>query len=515
MYVKMLRSICNYPADSYQSIPDDVVKGFIDANHAVKVDMEEYTRAAWRTEQESNKADILKSVRQTLDEAFAEFRSANAAGGRRPGPPGGGLNFNDLGNPSVPAHEQDRNLHLGDAMKCMFFAGARGAPQQAAEYCAKRLSLYTEDGPETSVNERGELVQKIVREFPGGGSEVIIRTGTDSISGGSTYGYTLKPNFVDNLFRISSEAQVFANTCRGVPVMQGNETMWPLLNQFQPPTTVDGIPQSAVYGGVQVYFVGETTPRTLTDASVKNNRYKLLDMAAMTSFSRDYIVDNFIGMDSEVTRIFGEAMGWVKDWTYIQGNGVGQPQGFLKANAAIGLNRGNVNEISGDDLATMISRFATMYWLKPGTRFLANVTTLPQLYALKNTAGNLMFQPNATITQDMILSIMALSKTEERESRLIAAPMGTILGIPIYFTEKLPVLGTTGDICLVAGDAYGDATRGGIEMGMSEHYAFNVDEIYYRAKLRLYGKSLWPAAYQQADGSNTTISPFVYLNAAA
>jgi hypothetical protein len=153
-----------------------------------------------------------------------------------------------------------------------------------------------------------------------------------------------------------------------------------------------------------------------------------------------------------------------------------------------------------------------MYWLKPGTRFLANVTTLPQLYALKNTAGTLMFQPNATITQDMILSIMALSKTEEREARLISIPMGTILGIPIYFTEKLPVLGNSGDICLVAGDAYGDATRGGIEMGVSEHYAFNVDEIYYRAKLRLFGRSLWPAPYQQADGSTTNISPFVYLH---
>lgn len=509
MFIKLLQDVGAWPKDSIQRVDRAIAEGFLKIGQAVEVDEMEYLGASMRTMADTNKADTLGAVRKMMEEMFAA-RDTPVVNGKKPTPPGGGINFNDLNGGSTPAHEQDKNLNLGDAMRCLFFASARGAPFEKAQYAQRRLASYMEDVVEYTKDEHGNPVETFSRQIPGGGIETVIRTGTDSLGGGATYGFTLKPNYVDNLFRIAAEAQVFANGTRSVPITQGNETIWPLLNQFSAPTTINGIPQSAVYGGVQLYYAGETTPRTLTDASVRENRFKLLDLTAMTSFSRDYIVDNFIAMDSEVSRIFGEAMGWVKDWVYIQGNGVGQPQGYLNSKAAISITRGTTNLIQGVDLVTMMSQFATMYWKKG--RWLANVTTLPQLYVVTYGGASAvpLFQPNALISQDMILSIMAGSKVDE--AKLISAPMGTLLGMPIYFTEKLPTLGHTGDICLVAPDAYGDATRGGIEMAVSEHYAFNVDEIYYRAKMRHFGRSLWPAPYQQADGSTTNISPFTYLH---
>ena len=94
---------------------------------------------------------------------------------------------------------------------------------------------------------------------------------------------------------------------------------------------------------------------------------------------------------------------------------------------------------------------------------------------------------------------------------LVTRPAGTLFGFPLYVSEKVPVLGTAGDISLVDPSQYGYAKRQGLEVGLSEHFLFDTDQIAYRFKLRHDAKSLWRAPYTQADGKSTKVSPFIIL----
>lgn len=510
MFVEMAETVGSWEKGSIQPLRRSVAEGLIAAGQAKASDAVEHMRSSLAT-------DITRQIGALKDQLLEAFKPKEPPPGvRRGGLPGTGtgVDYGQLSEQGTPAAEQDKSLCLAEAMRCIFLTSANGVPHELAEYARQRLRCYTDEYTEYKVNpSTGKLDQTVTRQLADGGLEVITRTGTDSVSGGPSYGFTLKPNYISNLFRIAREAEVFAGECRKIPVTEGNEAIWPGLDQFSAPTSVNGIPQAAVFAGVSLQYLGETIPRVASDAKTFENRFKIVDLTALTTFSRNYIVDNYIAMDSEITQIFGQAVGWIRDWTYIRGDGIAKPQGYFNANCTItgGPSTGaryNSNEISADDLAWMMSHCATMCW--PNIRWIANVTTFPQLYILRDKNGNAVFQPNALIDQAMVLSIMKGSTVDEAE--LVSRPMGVLMGKPLYLTEKVPVLGTTGDISLACPYQYGDATRAGLEFMVSDQVYFLQDEIAYRGKMRHYGRALWKAAYQQADGSNTLVSPFVILH---
>ena len=139
------------------------------------------------------------------------------------------------------------------------------------------------------------------------------------------------------------------------------------------------------------------------------------------------------------------------------------------------------------------------------------ILVLPFSVPILSDGTNYVFQPNALISQAMKLSAMEKS-LGGRGAELMHRPMGDLLGFPVYFSEKVPTLGLTGDLSLVAPSQFGVARREGLEMGVSEHFYFSTDLVAYRGKLRHDMKPLWRAPYQQADGSNTQVSPFVILH---
>jgi HK97 family phage major capsid protein len=457
---------------------------------------------------------------------FETVRGAFQQGKHKPkGPPDGkGDLVRAIGNQSITGEEQepgkDWRTEFHDALRCVHFAGAKGVDPQLAERSRLRMRRYAAEYTEYGVTPEGNEEVRYIRNLDDGGIETTVRSGSDSLLGGSTYGFTLKPTFVNNLFEIAQEIAIFAPGTQPVPVTDGNEALWPFFQQFQAPTVLNGIPQSAVFGGVTASWVGEETPRVSSDGKVGLNRFHVDDLTCLTDFSRDYIMDSssYLPMDSVVVRKFADVIGWVKDWTFIRGDGVGKPQGYFNANASItgGPNSGaryNSNEISADDLAWMLSRCHAQ--CHADARWIANITTFPQLYILRDHNGNAVFQPNAMIDQAMISS--AIKEQRVERGRMRAMLGGVVLGHPIYFTEKAPTLGLTGDISLACPYEYGDATKLAFELGTSEHIYWLTDRVAFKAKARFYGRSIWPDVYTQADdptapSSGTQTSPFVILH---
>jgi HK97 family phage major capsid protein len=85
-----------------------------------------------------------------------------------------------------------------------------------------------------------------------------------------------------------------------------------------------------------------------------------------------------------------------------------------------------------------------------------------------------------------------------------------LLGMPVYWTDALPTLGTTGDIILCDPSYYLIGDRQNIEIAYSEHYKFVNDQGTWRVTARMDGQPWIDSSITLEDGS-TTVSPFVTL----
>ena len=89
-----------------------------------------------------------------------------------------------------------------------------------------------------------------------------------------------------------------------------------------------------------------------------------------------------------------------------------------------------------------------------------------------------------------------------------ALPM-TLFGIPIVFTEKLPVLGDSVDIILGDLSYYWIGDRQDSEISASIHAKFTSNQTVWRFSHRVDGQSALNGLITLTDGS--TVSPFVSL----
>lgn len=499
MYLEFVQQWGEYPKGHItDKISDGVGSLLISEGQARSIDGDAFHRNANASEMAKFKTEIMDTVKTALTQSRTVGK-----------PPGGAAMLEAVTSEThisagEPAFEQGKR-HFSDVLRCIHAVGSKGAPHEIVEYASNRLRhVYADERVDYKVNpQTGKMDSIITRNLEGGGTEVITRTGTDSLGGGATYGFTVKPTYMGDMFRIAREREVFASSCRAIPVGQGVEVKYPALGQYSPPTVVNGLPQPAFLGGIIVAYKGETSARVESDSTAEEIDFKIVDLTGATSFSRDYIVDNFIAMDSIVTALFGDAMAWQEDWVTIRGNAVGQPQGYFNSSALIQIARKNANKIASDDLGAMLSQLAGQ--CERHARWIAHRSTIPQLFILNNAAGTPVFQPNALIMQADPLSIMATGSSDQRTFQ----SSGTLLGYPIFFTEKVPQLGTPGDLTLVCPNQYGLAERLGMEIGVSEHFYFSTDKIAYRFKKRHDARSLWRAPYQDASAVTTGGTPWL------
>ena len=89
------------------------------------------------------------------------------------------------------------------------------------------------------------------------------------------------------------------------------------------------------------------------------------------------------------------------------------------------------------------------------------------------------------------------------------APM-TLLGRPVFVSEKLPYLNTEGDVLLIDRSYYSIVNAGGIMIDSSIHYKFVNNQTTWRFTTHSDGKPCLTAPINLVDGTST-ISPFVAL----
>ena len=310
-------------------------------------------------------------------------------------------------------------------------------------------------------------------------------------STGASLGYTTPVIYESMILKEAAEEQIFVSNARRVP-LGARQVEWPVLNQYAAPAAGP----ASMFGGVQVYRKGEVTQRTQSNVTDKKVVLMAMDMTCMFSLSRDLIQDSTAALDSMVPSLGGESIGWRTDWECWQGTGTGQMLGVYNSPATILLNRNTSSHIKYQDVFGMYVRLLPR--AQRDAAWYVHPFAMADIMGLQDPSGRFIYLP----------------VYPGQTFGPIGAPVaGTLLGLPVITTEKMSPLGTSGDLALCAMSRYLYGERAGLEIGLSEHFYFDTDQLAIRLKLRNDGKPQLITPIYLADGSGSNqVSAFIVLN---
>jgi HK97 family phage major capsid protein len=304
-------------------------------------------------------------------------------------------------------------------------------------------------------------------------------------------GYTVPPEFYQGLMQLVAE-NTFIRPRAFVMPMAGATLQIPYLDV----TTVQSAGVSPFFAGVQMYWTAESQTRQETEPQFKQLDLKAWELSGYSVSSNVLLQDSVIGLEKFLMTLFARAIAWFEEYAFLQGNGVGKPQGMVNCGAAIagGGHSGNTqrdtaSHVYFDDIAWMWSKLLPASWGSAIWAF--SPTVVPELLQLKDGANRAIF-----------ISI---------DQGITKAPNWSLLGRPAFPTEKLPALGTKGDIILIDPALYVIGDRMSVEVAASEHVNFLKNQMTWRIVERVDGQPWLEKAVTLQDGSST-VSPFVVLN---
>lgn len=304
-------------------------------------------------------------------------------------------------------------------------------------------------------------------------------------------GFLVPPQYSNNLFIVAYEKSSILSRITGVP-MTSNSIKFPY---------VDGFDHSSgqLYGGIIFKWVQEGTVGTATKPKLGELTLDLKDLMGLLYTTNQLLEDSPISLEPLFNTMFTDALVFILEKSFIGGNGVGKPLGFMNAPCTITVDKEDTQTketIWFENVVNMFSRI----WRTQNAMFLANRDTLPQLMKLQIVIGG----------GGVPLWIPANS--------ISGRPHDTLMGLPIEFSEHCKTCGTAGDLMLndwtqyIVGRKVG--AEGNPKTDTSIHLKFDYNETCFRFTFRVDGQPWWKSALTPAE-STKTLSPSVIIQTRA
>ena len=300
---------------------------------------------------------------------------------------------------------------------------------------------------------------------------------------GGEGGFLVPTQWLPDLIRIDPETEIVWPTGDVIP-MSSRSVQVPGIA-----TTGSTTGRTNCFGGAFFQWTETGTTKHETDIDFTQIELVAHEISGYIDVKDALLQDSAISLDPLIRGIFRDGLMYYTDESFLDGTGVGQPQGIISAPGTLVLARDTANSIVYEDVKTMFMHF--MSQARGGAFWTINQFCMAEIMDMTDTAGNLIWQPNA------------------RES----IPT-MLLGLPIKWTEKTPALGSQGDIILMNPKWYYIGSRQGVSIATSEHIHFLQNRTVFRCCMRLDGQEKLPAPVFAKDGVNQ-VSPFVVLGAAA
>ena len=240
-------------------------------------------------------------------------------------------------------------------------------------------------------------------------------------SSGTTGGYIVPPQFNDQIMAIAAENNTFRQNAFTQP-MTGATLAFPYLDI----TTVRTAGQSPFFGGVVFNWTQEAQTRTETEPTFKMMESRPTSLAATRCLPTSCWPTILTAWKSSSTPSLARPSVGTKSLPTSRAPVPASRWACLNANATLAIPRDTASHFTFPDLAAMQSHLLpssygkAQWWISP--------TVVADLLQLKDYVGRAIF-----ISIDM-------GATQP--------PVWKMLGMPVNITEKLPALGTAGDVLL-------------------------------------------------------------------
>jgi len=334
----------------------------------------------------------------------------------------------------------------------------------------------------------GEFVKAVALSAKGRYTDPRLKFATKDMAEGAmaTGGALVPPEFLQELLKYDGQSNIVRPRARVLP-MAGRSLSMPAIDHAV--HAVAG--KSNFYGGVLTYWIEEAGGKTIEDITFDKIELVLHKLCGYTRVSDELMEDSNPTIASVISALFGDAIEWKEDYAYLQGNGVGQPLGVVGSGGTFTQVRVAAANFGYVDAINMLTHFLPV----KGGVWVMSQSVMPELYTMVDVGNNYIWHPANGVT-----------------GAAGFAP-STLLGYPVLFTEKTPVLGTTGDVLLCDFSQYliGDGSTTTLESSI--HELFRYDQTSFRLVKRVDGQEWCKAPVVLADGA-TQVSPFVELSSA-
>jgi HK97 family phage major capsid protein len=375
---------------------------------------------------------------------------------------------------------QDAQGQCRRVQKDILFGGGDGDPERS--FGDWLVNVATAMSQRARPDSRNKAVDKLEKVY--GSAFNPWQKAAMGETSGATGGYIVPPDFYQQLLAIAAEDSTFRQRAFVQP-MASATLQFPYLDI----TTAQAAGNSPFFGGVIANWTFEAQQRTETEPAFKMMELKAQELSGYSVSSNILLQDAAFGLEKFLFTLFGKACAWYEEYAFLQGNGVGKPVGVLNAGCTISYNRTTAGHLSFADVGGMLSKLLPASYNR--AVWYVSPTVVSDLLQLKDGASRAMF-----------LSI---------DQGVTKAPVWKLLNLPVNVTEKIPALGTKGDVMLVDPSLYVIGDRMMLEVAASEHVNFLKNQMTWRFVQRVDGRPWLESAITLQDGSST-VSPFVVLN---
>ncbi|MAH44699.1 phage major capsid protein [Candidatus Pacearchaeota archaeon] len=301
-------------------------------------------------------------------------------------------------------------------------------------------------------------------------------------------GYLVPVEFREQLLQTALEATIVKSRATMIPMQ---------TNRISIPAVVDTDHSTNYFGGIIPERTAEHGTKGVMKPAFDLVSLTLHKLTGMVYVTDELLEDSPISIPPILNALFGAAIAFEEDDAYLQGTGVNMALGAFNAGNPCLITQAieaaqPINTVLWQNIVNMWSR------LHPASMknaiWVANNETFPQLASMAmavGAGGVPVWMP---------------------ANGVAGTPFGSLMGRPLFLTEKMQALSTAGDIGLGDFSQYLVAQKagGGLQTATSMHYHFNYDEQTFRFVLRYDGQPWWLSDLTPKRGTNT-LSPFVIL----
>jgi HK97 family phage major capsid protein len=312
-----------------------------------------------------------------------------------------------------------------------------------------------------------------------------LRTVSNAFSSndGSSGGFLVPETMRSEILQLSLEDSVVRSHATVIP-MSSASILLPFVDETSR--------VSSVRGGIVGYWTEEAGAATLSNATFGSKRLNAHKLTTYTEVPNELLADG-IAFEAFVGSAFPQTIAFYEDDAFMNGNGVGQPEGYQNSAAAVVVTKesGQPNTtIVWENIVKMYSRMLPSslnkaVWVVPPNAF-------PELATMAlsvGTGGSAIWLNNGQV-----------------------GPPMTILGRPVIVSEKAPTLGAQGDIAFVDMSYYMIGDRQAMTATSSLDYKFQQDMTAFKVVERVDGR-IWQSSALTPKNNGSTLSSVVLLGA--